>query len=1054
MRKAKSQAPDVVWLVLMLAAMLLAWPAHGLADDPTVGLGQYQHANWTAREGLMGSVRAIVQTPDGYLWLGTEFGLVRFDGIRFLRSALPPDQKLPSPRILSLLAARDGTLWIGTYSGLASWRDGRLTRYPEITEAVSSLLEDYQGTIWIGARERVCAIRRGRFDCRDDLKSVGPSTYGYLQGGVFSLHEDTQHRLWAGAESGLWQWQPGLPRRVLAQPVGMFGAVVQGDQPTALTVITDSPQGRQLWEITDDKNEMYTVPGLTRAFTPNRLLRDSKGALWIGTLDRGLWYVNHGETTRFAQSDGLSSDFVLAFFEDREGNIWVGTTNGLDRFRESVVSTVSEGQGLSTPAWSLTSARDGSIWIGTDDGVNRWKNGQLTIYRSAHVPRAGHRAAAYATVREITDPGLPDNFIGPLTEDTRGRIWVMTRGGAAWFENGRFARASRLTAGASTAIAADTREGVWIADPDRGLLHLVDGRSVESVSWPWSKAEHDRRVSAILPDPVKGGLWVGFLYGGIAYFNNGKLAASLTSKDGLGADLVWSLLFDRGGALWAATDGGISRIKDGRVATLTSKNGLRCDVVRMVLEDDAQSLWLYTACGLVRIAHSELDAWASNSKRTLETTVFDSSDGVRSSAVVGKYGPRGAKSLDGKLWFAHGDGVSVVDPRHLLFNALPPPVRIEMVTADRQTYETPESLSLPPLVRDLSIDYTALSFVAPEKNRFRVKLEGWDRDWQDVGNRQQAFYNNLPPSNYRFRVIACNNSGMWNEQGASLDFVIAPAYYQTNWFRALCVLTFLAILSSAYQLRVRALKRRQALLEQNQTLLEQHQVLLERDKELLEHHQTEIRALNEQMIQAQEAERIRIAGELHDGVLQQITSLTLRLAKVRNQAPVDSEAKATVTGLQQQLIKIGTDIRHLSHELHPALLQEAGLPAALFSYCEEFSNVRGLPVSCEADESVEELSAGAALCLYRIAQEALGNAAKYSEAKKVEVRLSRSDGHVCLVVSDDGVGCTPNQVGKSGGLGLINMRERVIQLDGTFAFDSEPGCGTTVRVTVPFRATS
>ena len=188
---------------------------------------------------------------------------------------------------------------------------------------------------------------------------------------------------------------------------------------------------------------------------------------------------------------------------------------------------------------------------------------------------------------------------------------------------------------------------------------------------------------------------------------------------------------------------------------------------------------------------------------------------------------------------------------------------------------------------------------------------------------------------------------------------------------------------------------------------------------------------------------MRISGELHDGVLQQITSLTLRLGKVRNQVSPDSEAKATVSGLQQQLIKIGTDIRHISHELHPALLQESGLPAALSAYCEEFSKVRGLPVSCETDESVKELSPGAALCLYRIAQEALGNAAKYSEAKKVEVRLTRSNGTVCLSVSDDGVGCTPDEIGKSGGLGLINMRERVLQLNGTFEFKSEAGRGTT-----------
>jgi len=282
-------------------------------------------------------------------------------------------------------------------------------------------------------------------------------------------------------------------------------------------------------------------------------------------------------------------------------------------------------------------------------------------------------------------------------------------------------------------------------------------------------------------------------------------------------------------------------------------------------------------------------------------------------------------------------------------------------------------------------------------------------------------------------VIACNNSGVWNEQGAALDFAIAPAYYQTNWFRALCVLAFLAMFWTMYQLRVRALERRQAELER---------------------HQVEIRALNEQMVKAQEAERMRISGELHDGVLQQITSLTLRLGKVKRQVPPDSEATATVSGLQQQLIKIGTDIRHLSHELHPALLQDAGLPAALCAYCEEFSKIREIPVSCETDESVQELSPGAALCLYRIAQEALGNASKYSNAKKVDVRLARSDGRVWLSVSDDGVGCTPNQIAKSGGLGLINMRERVLQLNGTFDFDSEPGHGATVKVSVPFRAAS
>ena len=362
-------------------------------------------------------------------------------------------------------------------------------------------------------------------------------------------------------------------------------------------------------------------------------------------------------------------------------------------------------------------------------------------------------------------------------------------------------------------------------------------------------------------------------------------------------------------------------------------------------------------------------------------------------------------------------------------------MHIEQITADRKTYDATSDakwrLHLPPLVRDLEIDYTALSLVAPEKVRFRIKLEGYDRDWQEVGNRRQAFYGNLPPRNYRFRVIACNNSGVWNTEGAFLDFLIPPVWYQTNWFRTLFVVMVLAMLWAAYRLRVRVLQQRQAVLER---------------------HQGEIRALNEQLFKAQEAERVRIAGELHDGVLQQITSLSLVLGTIRREVPQDSEAKTKIREVQQKLMQVGTDVRHLSHELHPAVLQEAGLPAALSAYCQEFSKARGIPVSYGADESVNDLSAGAALCLYRIAQEALGNAAKYAAAKQVEVRLSRANGRVRLSVSDDGVGCNPQRIGESRGLGLINMRERVLQLSGTFEFDSAPGRGTTVRVEIPFRA--
>ena len=276
--------------------------------------------------------------------------------------------------------------------------------------------------------------------------------------------------------------------------------------------------------------------------------------------------------------------------------------------------------------------------------------------------------------------------------------------------------------------------------------------------------------------------------GAVSYLKDRQLRASYTAAHGLGQPPVQHLQLDRDGALWAATlNGGLSRIKDGHVATLTSRNGLPCDGTNWTIDDDEGSLWLYMRCGLVRITRTEVDAWIADPKHRIGTTVWDAADGVRlRSSAASEYAPRVAKSADGKLWFVTGEGIQVVDPRHLVVNEIPPPVRIEQVTADRKTYDTARDLRLPPLVRDLQLDFTALSLAAPEKVRFRYKLEGYDNDWQEAGNRRQAFYTNLPPRSYRFRVIAANNSGVWNEQGDVLEFSVAPAYYQTAWFRALC----------------------------------------------------------------------------------------------------------------------------------------------------------------------------------------------------------------------------------------------------------------------------
>ena len=800
-------------------SILLACCASASALDPSLDISQYAHTAWKIRDGsFKGRIFSIAQTPDGYLWLGTEFGLLRFDGVRAVPWPAPAGDSLPGAFVLSLLAARDGRLWIGTLQGLASWKDGKLTHYPDLDEqAVVALLEDREGTVWAAAEGvptgSLCALRSGGAQCYGKDGSLGVF--------VEALYEDPAGELWVGGPHGkLWRWKPGPPKPyVMPDKVVTAQALIAGDNGTLLIA---TPNGIRQW--VDGKPTEYRVLS-GRRFDPRSLLRDRDGGLWIGTSDRGLLHVHQGRTDVFAQPDGLSSDDVLTIFEDREGNIWVATLNGLDHFRELAMPTISVKQGLSNAnPWSVMAAEDGSVWLGTRDGLNKWDNGQVTVYR-----RQGNHSPALATrqgfpshdgqnaetaVREISSSGLPDDNIYSLFQEDDGRIWVSTSRGVAIFENGRFTPISGIPEGQVHGFAADKAGNIWLSHQDDGLFHMRGGRVVERMPWP--QLGIDVFAEALLFDPVQGGLWLGSPNFGLTYFSGGRVRASYSSADGLEGGIT-SLQMDKDGALWITSANGLSRVKNGRVATLSSRNGLPCNRIHSAIEDDSHALWVYATCGLLRISRAELDAWATEAdatpdkaaKRKIQFTIFDSSDGVRSYELVSGYSPHVAKSKDGRLWFPALDGVAVVDPQRLPFNQLPPPVHIEQITADRKTYDASSGLRLPPHVRDLEVDYTALSFVAPEKVRFRYKLEGRDRDWQDVGNRRRAFYTDLPPGNYRFRVIACNNSGVWNEQGAALDFAIAPAYWQTNWFRALCVVAFFALLWAVYRARVRQLRRQE-----------------------------------------------------------------------------------------------------------------------------------------------------------------------------------------------------------------------------------------------------
>jgi signal transduction histidine kinase/ligand-binding sensor domain-containing protein len=996
-------------LITFTALSFLLGAPPVLALDPSLEVNQYAHTAWTTRNGFsLGNIYAITQTPDGYLWLGTESGLVRFDGVRSVPWQPPAGQHLPDTNINSLLVTRDGTLWIGTFAGLATWRDGKLALRPELgREFVASLFEDREGTLWAATLNtptgRLCAIRSDSKQCYGEDGSFGRA--------VWALFEDSSGNLWAAAESGLWRIKPGPPRRYKT-PMELIG-LSRADDGRMLIAM----HGGGLLQFAGDKLTSYPLRRASNSRSPlrehdvdsNRLLRDRDGGLWIGSVERGILHVHQGRADVFSRADSLSGDVILSMFEDREGNVWVASTGGLDRFRELPVSTVALKQGVASDATqSVLAATDGSIWIGAHEGLTRWKNGKATIFRKGN--------------------GLPDDAPESLFQDDRGRIWVSTRHGLACFKDGRFVTVNAVR-GEVHFITGDRSGNLWLSE-HRSFLHLLDGRLIEQI--PWSELGRHQSAEVLLSGPEPGGVWLGFwVDGGVSYFKDHQLRTSYTTANGLGKGAVADLRFDQDGALWVSTQaGGLSRIKDGRIVTLSSRNGLPCDTIHWTMEDDDHTFWLYTACGLVRITRTELDAWIADPNRTVQTTVWDAADGVRlRSSAASAYAPRVAKSNDGKLWFVTGEGVQVVDPRRLTLNKLPPPARIEQIIADHKIYwqnltgAAVSNVRLPPRTRDLQIDYTALSLVAPEKIHFKYRLEGQDRDWREVVNGRQVQYSNLAPGAYRFRVVACNNSGLWNEQGDTLDFSIAPAYYQTNWFRTLCAAALMGLLYALFRLRVWQV-------EQQLTI----------------------------GLEAKIAERTRIARDLHDTLLQSFHGLVFRFQAVRNMLPKHPEE--AMHELDSALIRAEQALeesRHSIQELRRGLFTSGDLDQMLSATCQELASSHcgenGAPrfeVIVEGER--QSLAPMITDEIHRIARELLRNAFQHARAQEIEAEIRYDSDDFCLIVRDDGKGIDPQILkdgGRAGHWGLPGVNERAQEIGARVEFWSQAGAGTEVVLTLP-----
>ena len=832
------------WLLgCLYLAGLFCMPAAAL--DPTRRLSQYGHTAWRIQDGFFnGTPNAITQTSDGYLWIGTTAGLLRFDGVRFVPWSPPRGQQLFSDSIISLLGSSDGSLWIGTATGLERWHNGTLTAYNNARGHINVILED-RGGIWI-TRSRVreqtgplCQADETKLHCYGEADGISTPF-------ASALAADPQGNLWIGSPTGFTRWRPGSSSTIELEPLkaaagldGVESIAAAADGSMLIGISRNGPgQGLERWS--QGKLKPFLAPALDGStLRVSQLKTDRENTLWIATATNGIYRVGSNGTEHFASAQGLSSDSAEVMYQDHEGNIWIVTSRGIDEFRDLNVATWSTAEGINTDVvMAVVAATNGTVYAG---------NNVLDLIRNDHVSSIG--PAQGLTGQEVTS----------LLEDHAGRLWVGIDNRLAIYQNNKFALVNRPDGsqlGVVIAMTEDTDGNIWAETTGhpRKLARIRNREIVEELSLP--------------QDPVtvavdgQQGIWLAFANGDLGRYRGQQLQTFPVPSSPLKRQ-VQQLMVNGDGSVLGVTSAGLVGLRNGKVQNLTSRNGLPCDNLDGLVMDAKGSLWLHAECGLIEISQSELQSWWENPGAMLEVRTFDVLDGYQSGPSP--FRPNASRGPDGKLWFANGSVVQMIDPSHLIRNTIPPPVHIEAVIADRKSYSFDQSIELPPRTRDLEIDYTALSFVASQKVRFRYRLDGRDDSWLDSGNRRQAFYTDLGPGKYRFRVQACNNDGLWNDSGASLNFMMEPAFYQAAWFRLLCTSLAISTLWLLYLLRLR-----------------------------------QATAQVRERLGARLEERERIARELHDTLLQGFQGLMLRFQVVlqknpryRTCPPDDGEGPAT-----------------------------------------------------------------------------------------------------------------------------------------------------------------
>jgi signal transduction histidine kinase/ligand-binding sensor domain-containing protein len=896
------------------------------------------------------TVQAMVQTKDGFVWLGTEVGLVRFDGYSFQAFDKNTQPALPGNDVRCLLAAGDGSLWIGTSDGLAAWKEGAVTAFTTANGLPSNIIRSLKvgrlGGVIVSTERGEIAVEDGRV-ANLQMDVVQPPAVGYdvaLANGTHLLVNKREFERSQNGQTERWTVGKELP-----------GSKIQtwfADREGSLWIGTNGGLARWI----NGKVQLFPVTDPLARASVLAIMEDREGNFWVGTEADGLHILRDQRFKTIGAREGLSSDATTTVVEDANGKLWVGTGGGLNAVpRDGKNAGAAQAYSvrdvlLSDVILSLASAPNDDLWVGTPDGLNRIRGSAVDAFTSAD--------------------GLPDDFIRSLHVEGDGSLWIGTRRGLTHW------RVPSPGAAASTAQM-------------QTYTH-ADGLGSDL-------------VGAMARD-AHGDLWVA-TFAGLSRLHGSRIE-NFTVANGLSGNVITALLARADGSLLIGTQDHGWDLWDGQRFS-AANNGLDQSTIHAILDDGLGHLWFATGKGIARCEAVSMRS-AADCSHWIE---FGTADGLRSGETATNSHPSAWRSSNGHLWFATPKGLVEVDPAHFPVNAVPAGVALERFAIDDQPQTlrgTVPSVQIPAGHVHFEFDYAGLSFVAPQKVRYRYMLENFDPGWTEAGSRRTAYYTNIPAGHYTFRVQAANNDGVWNTEGAALTFVLRPHFYQTLWFYALLILAFVGLVVLVQRLRLKRAER-----EFNAVL----------------------------------GERNRIAREIHDTLAQGYVGISVQLevlAELLRLSKVDAAAKHL--DLTRGYVREGlADARQSIWALRSQDSGETTLPVKLRRMVESDGN-HGLESSFSIFGAYRPLPPGTEREILRIAQEAIHNVKKHAGARKLSVQLEYRPQEIALDVRDDGQGFAADEAPAPGHYGLTGMRERAAATGGNLEVISEPGSGTTVRL--------